>query len=94
MTARWIRNELTVVDEMAYVALPEAAAEYLFQIISGRAERPAVIATTNLPFSERTTMFPNAQLCKAMLEERWRVGKEASNDVVSGAFAVCDDGGS
>ena len=57
-----------LIDEMAYVAMPEAAAEYLFQIISGRAERASVIVTTNLPFSEWTTMFPNARLCKAMLD--------------------------
>src|SRR5262249_46624518 len=53
---------------MAYVAIPEAAAELLFQVIAGRAERAAVIVTTNLPFSEWTTMFPNARLCKAMLD--------------------------
>jgi DNA replication protein DnaC len=67
VTNRWMRYELIVIDEMAYVAMPEAAAELLFQIISGRAERAAVIVTTNLPFSEWTTMFPNARLCKAML---------------------------
>ena len=60
VTNRWMRYELIVIDEMAYVAMPEAAAELLFQIISGRAERAAVIVTTNLPFSEWTTMFPNA----------------------------------
>ena len=27
-----------------------------------------MIVTTNLPFSEWTTMFPNARLCKAMLD--------------------------
>ena len=59
---------MIVIDEMAYVAMPEAAAELLFQIIAGRAERAAVIVTTNLPFSEWTTMFPNARLCKAMLD--------------------------
>src|SRR5438876_5365144 len=53
---------------MAYVAMPEAAAEMMFQIIAGRAERAAVIVTTNLPFSEWTTMFPNVRLCKAMLD--------------------------
>jgi DNA replication protein DnaC len=62
-----MRYELIVIDEKAYVAMPEAAAELLFQIISGRAERAAVIVTMNLPFSEWTTMFPNARLCKAML---------------------------
>jgi len=57
VTNRWTRYELIVIDEMAYVAMSEAAAELLFQIISGRAERAAVIVTTNLPFSEWTTMF-------------------------------------
>jgi DNA replication protein DnaC len=68
VTRRWTRYELIVIDEMAYVAMPETAAEMLFQIIAGRAERAAVMVTTNLPFSEWTTMFPNARLCKAMLD--------------------------
>jgi len=68
VTRRWTRYDLIVIDEMAYVAMPETPAEMLFQIIAGRAERAAVIVTTNLPFSEWTTMFPNARLCKAMLD--------------------------
>lgn len=68
VTHRWTRYELIVIDEMGYVAMPESAAELLFQVIAGRAERAAVIITTNLPFSEWTTMFPNARLCKAMLD--------------------------
>src|SRR6266571_2980995 len=68
VTNRWMRYELIVIDEMAYVAMPESAVELLFQVISGRAERAAVILTTNLPFSEWTAMFPNARLCKAMLD--------------------------
>ena len=65
---RWTRYGLIVVDEMAYVAMPETAGELLFQVTAGRAERAAVIVTTNLPFSEWTTMFPNARLCKAMID--------------------------
>jgi DNA replication protein DnaC len=65
---RWTRYELIVLDEMGYVGISEAAAELLFQVIAGRAERAAMIVTTNLPFSEWTTMFPNARLCKAMLD--------------------------
>jgi DNA replication protein DnaC len=65
---RWTRYELIVIDEMAYVAIPEAAAELLFHVIAGRAERAALIITTNLAFSEWVTMFPNARLCKAMLD--------------------------
>ena len=68
ITNRWLRYELIIIDEMAYVAMPESAVELLFQVISGRAERAAVIVMTNLPFSEWNTMFPNARLCKAMLD--------------------------
>lgn len=68
VTARWTRYELLVIDEMGYVALAEAGAEMLFQVIAGRAEKAAVILTTNLPFSEWTTVFPNARLCKALLD--------------------------
>jgi DNA replication protein DnaC len=68
LRSRWLRFELIVIDELGYVVMPDTAAELLFQIISGRAERAAVIVTTNLPFSEWTTKFPNARLCKAMLD--------------------------
>jgi DNA replication protein DnaC len=37
-------------------------------VISERAERAAIIVTTNLPFSERTGVFPNPRLCKALLD--------------------------
>jgi len=65
---RWTRYELIVLDEMCYVAIPDRAAELLFQIGAGRAERAALIVTTNLPFSEWTTIIPNARLCKAMVD--------------------------
>jgi DNA replication protein DnaC len=45
VTQRWTRYELIVIDELAYVAMPETAAEMLFQIIAGRAERAAVIVS-------------------------------------------------
>jgi hypothetical protein len=35
---------------------------------ANRAERAALIITTNLPFSECTTVFPNPRLCKALLD--------------------------
>ena len=68
VTNRWARCELIVIDELGYVALAEVGAELLFQLIAERAEKAAVIATTNLPFSEWTTVFPNARLCKALLD--------------------------
>jgi len=66
--ARWSRYELIVLDEMGYVPLAEVGAELLFQVIADRAERAAVIVTTNLPFSEWTQVFPHARLCKALVD--------------------------
>jgi hypothetical protein len=43
-------------------------AEFLFQVISERTERAAIIVTTNLPFSEWPQVFTNARLCKAVLD--------------------------
>jgi DNA replication protein DnaC len=54
--------------EVGYVPLADIGAEFLFQVISERAERAAIIVTTNLPFSEWTTVFPNPRLCKALLD--------------------------
>ena len=66
--ARWQRYELIAIDEVGYVPLADIGAEFLFQVISERAERAALIVTTNLPFSEWTTVFPNPRLCKALLD--------------------------
>jgi len=65
---RWQKYELIVLDEVGYVPLADIGAEFLFQVISDRAERAAIIVTTNLPFSEWTTVFPNPRLCKALLD--------------------------
>jgi DNA replication protein DnaC len=58
----------TFLDEVGYVPLAEIGAELLFQVISQRAEKAALIITTNLPFSEWTTVFTNTRLCKALLD--------------------------
>src|SRR5579884_3330389 len=66
--ARWSRYELIAIDEVGYVPLAELGAEFLFQVIADRAEKAAVMMTTNLPFSEWTQVIPNARLCKALLD--------------------------
>jgi DNA replication protein DnaC len=65
---RWSRYELIAIDEVGYVPMAEVGAEFLFQVIADRAEKAAVILTTNLPFSEWTKVIPNARLCKALLD--------------------------
>jgi DNA replication protein DnaC len=66
--ARWARYDLIALDEVGYVPLAEVGAEFLFQVIAERAEKTAVIVTTNLPFSEWTQVIPNTRLCKALLD--------------------------
>ena len=66
--ARWRKYDVIVLDEVGYVPLADVGAEFLFQVISERAERGALIVTTNLPFSEWTSVFPNPRLCKALLD--------------------------
>ena len=66
--ARWDRYDLIAIDEVGYVPMADLGAEFLFQVIAERAERAAVILTTNLPFSEWTQVIPNARLCKALLD--------------------------
>ena len=66
--SRWARYELIAIDEVGYVPMADVGAEFLFQVIAERAERAAVILTTNLPFSEWTQVVPNARLCKALID--------------------------
>jgi DNA replication protein DnaC len=66
--AKWARYDVLALDEVGYVPLADLGAELLFQVIADRAERAAVLLTTNLPFSEWTQVIPNARLCKALLD--------------------------
>lgn len=66
--ARWARYDLIAIDEVGYVPMADVGAEFLFQVIAERAEKAAVILTTNLPFSEWTQVIPNARLCKALVD--------------------------
>jgi len=66
--ARWSRYELVAIDEVGYIPMADVGAEFLFQVIAERAEKAAVIMTTNLPFSEWTQVIPNARLCKALID--------------------------
>ena len=66
--ARWARYDLIAIDEVGYVPMADVGAEFLLQVIAERAEKAAVIITTNLPFSEWTQVIPNVRLCKALID--------------------------
>lgn len=64
----YARYSLLIIDELGYLALTKNDAELLFQVISLRHEKKSVIITTNLPFSEWTSVFPDVRLCRALID--------------------------
>jgi len=68
VVGRYARTELVCLDELGYLALPDGAAELVFQVLSERQERGSLIVTTNLPFGEWTKVFPDPRLAKAVVD--------------------------
>jgi len=68
ITQRFARYKVLILDELGYLPLSKADSELLFQVISQRQERLPIIITTNLPFSEWTSIFPDQRLCKALID--------------------------
>jgi DNA replication protein DnaC len=68
VVGRYARIELLLLDELGYLALPDGAAELVFQVLSERHERGSLIITTNLPFGEWTKVFPDPRLAKAVVD--------------------------
>jgi DNA replication protein DnaC len=65
---RYGNVDLLILDELAYFPIGQVDAELLFRVLGERQERRPIIVTTNLPFSEWTTMFPDPRLCRALVD--------------------------
>lgn len=50
---------LLVIDELGYLSYGDRHADLLFEIVNRRYEKKPIIVTTNKPFSEWASMFPN-----------------------------------
>ncbi len=59
---------LLIIDELGFVPLSKTGAELLFEIISQRYERGAILITSNLPFDEWTEVFGTERLTGALLD--------------------------
>jgi DNA replication protein DnaC len=59
---------LLCLDEIGYLSYDARAADLLFQVVSRRYERKSLVLTTNLPFSEWPTIFPNAGSAIALID--------------------------
>lgn len=60
--------DLLIIDEMGYVSFDRFQSELLFKVIADRSERGSTIVTTNLPFSEWTSLFENTAMVAALVD--------------------------
>ena len=64
-----IRNaDLLILDETGYVSFDRFQSELLFKVIANRSERGSTIVTTNLAFSDWTSLFENTALVAALVD--------------------------
>jgi DNA replication protein DnaC len=59
---------LLVVDEVGYLSYDSRAADLLFQVVGRRYEKKSLALTTNLPFSDWPSVFPNAATAVALID--------------------------
>ena len=60
--------ELIVLDEIGFVTLHKEASELLFQVVSDCYEQKSLITTSNLEFSEWSSVLGNDKLTAAMID--------------------------
>lgn len=64
----YAKQSLLVIDEVGYLAFDNRNADLLFQVIARRYERKSLVLTTNLPFRDWPTIFPNATCATALID--------------------------
>lgn len=62
------KPKLLVIDEMGYVPFDRPAAHFLFQLVSRRYERGAIIVTSNKSYGEWGDIFSDQVLAAAILD--------------------------
>ena len=58
----------TFADELGYLAYDARATDLIFQLVSPRYEHRSLLITTNLPFKNWDTVYPNASCAVALID--------------------------
>lgn len=77
----YVRPHLLCIDELAYLAYDDNAADLLYEVINRRYERRSVVVTTNRSFKEWNQVFPNATCIATLLD---RLTHHADATVIEG----------
>lgn len=62
------RVDLLICDELGHLTFSRSGAELLFQVFADRYERKSLLLTSNLAFSEWTTIFHGERMTAALLD--------------------------
>jgi len=62
------KADLLIIDELSYLTFNRHQSELLFKVVADRAERKSVIVSTNLKFSDWTSMFENNTMVTALID--------------------------
>ena len=62
------KYHLIILDDLCYVNRDQAETSALFELIAARYERRSLLVTSNRPFGEWTTVFPDAAMTIAAVD--------------------------